>query len=186
MGAMPIALLDRTRVFVDLRATGLLRGLAHDPTLTASPELVSVEAGEGDSGSATTAVFRVESIEPPGDMSAADRGKMLENLRGSEVLDAVRFPTITLRGRYRAATGGGMLSGTLTVRGVARPVSMTVRVVREGDGLVASGAWEGKLTDLGIKPFKALLGALKLQDWIRLRFEAKFTGEGVDSRDERR
>lgn len=173
---MPVALLDRTRVFIDLRATGLLRGLGHDPTLAASPERVSVDAGEADAGgSATTAVFRVDAIEPPSDMSAADRRKMLEHLRGSEVLDAARFPTVVLQGRYRAAKGGGTLSGTLTVRGVARPVSMAVRVAREADGLVASGAWEGKLTELGVKPFKALLGALKLEDWIRLRLEARFT-----------
>ena len=38
--------------------------------------------------------------------------------------------------------------------------------------ILARGAWEGRLTDLGIKPFKALLGALKLEDWIRLRLEA--------------
>src|SRR5579863_5565306 len=118
MRGMPVALLDRTRVSIDLRATGLLRGLAHDPTLTARPERVSVDAEEADEGSMATAVFRVDAIEPPGDMSAADRRRMLENLRGSEVLDAVRFPTIALRGRYRAANGGGTLSGTLTVRGV--------------------------------------------------------------------
>jgi hypothetical protein len=44
---------------------------------------------------------------------------------------------------------------------------------RAGSDLVARGTWEGRLTDLGIKPFRALMGALKLEDWVRLRLEAK-------------
>jgi hypothetical protein len=171
---MPIALPDRSHVLIDLRATGLLRGLAHDPVLQARPERISVEVGAGDDGWTTSAVFRVDAIEPPGDMSTADRDRMLENLRGADVLDAARFPTIALEGRYRGTLAGGTLAGELVVRGVPRPMSMAVRVVREGGSLVASGAWEGRLTTLGIKPFKALLGALKLEDWTRLRLEARF------------
>jgi hypothetical protein len=43
----------------------------------------------------------------------------------------------------------------------------------EGDVTVVTGTWESTLNALGIKPFKALLGALKLEDWVRLRVEAK-------------
>jgi|SRR5580658_1992206 hypothetical protein len=174
MVSMPIALLDRSHVLIDLRATGLLRGLAHDPVLTAPAERISVDVGAGDDGWTTSAVFRVDAIEPPGDMSPADRDRMLENLRGADVLDAARFPTIALAGRYRGTLEGGALTGDVVLRGVPRPISMAVRVIREGDALVASGAWEGSLTALGIKPFKALLGALKLEDWTRLRLDARF------------
>jgi hypothetical protein len=67
-----------------------------------------------------------------------------------------------------------MLSGDLQVRGVPRRVSMSIRVAREAGALVATGAWEGRLTDLGIRPFKALLGAIKLEDHITLRLEMRF------------
>jgi hypothetical protein len=46
---------------------------------------------------------------------------------------------------------------------------------RRAELLLATGAWEGRLTDLGVPPFKALLGAIRLEDWIRLRLEARFT-----------
>jgi len=174
MPTMLVALPDQSCVHVDLRATGLLRGLAHDPTLTARPERLSVDVGQGEIDAIANAVFRVDAIEPPGDLPEADRDKMVENLRGPEVLDAVRFPTIALQARYRGTLDGGTLAGELVVRGAPRRISMAVRVSREDEVLVASGAWEGKLTDLGIRPFKALLGALKLQDWIRLRLEARF------------
>lgn len=174
---MPIALLDSSRVFVDLRAIGLLRGLAHDPTLTACPERVLVDTpGDGEIDSAVNALFAADAIQPPVNMSAADRDRMLQNLRGPEVLDSARFPTIELRARYRGTLDGGTLAGEIVVRGMPRPLSMAVRVTRAKDGaFVASGAWEGKLTNLGVKPFKALLGALKLEDWIRLRLEATFS-----------
>ncbi len=172
---MPIALLDQSRVLVDLRATGLLRGLAHDPTLTACPGRISVDMASGEIDSAVFAVFAVDAIEPPGGMSAADRGRMLENLRGRDVLDSARFPSIELRGRYRGTLDAGTLAGELVVRGVPRPISMAVSVTRATGKLVASGTWEGRLTTLGIKPFRALLGALKLEDWIRLRLEATFS-----------
>jgi hypothetical protein len=172
---MLIALLDQSRVLIDLRATGLLRGLAHDPTLTARPERVSVEVGEGEIDRAVSALFAVSAIEPPAELSPADRDRMLENVRGREVLEAARFPSVALEARYRGTLEGGTLAGDVIVRGVPRPISMSVMVVRGSNRIVASGAWEGKLTTLGIKPFKALLGALKLEDWIRLRLEASFS-----------
>jgi len=181
---MPTALLARpggSRVLIDLRATGLLRGLAHDPTLTACPERVTVDLEGGGEGWIASAVFRVDAIEAPGGMSRADHDKMLENLRGPDVLHSERFPTIALEGRYRGTLEGGTLAGDLVVRGVARRISMPVRVTRDADDLVASGVWEGKLTELGVKPFKALLGALKLEDWARLRVEARFAGPGAAS-----
>jgi len=172
---MPIALLAPSCVLVDLRATGLLRGFAHDPTLTACPERVVVEGlGAGPIDSAVNAVFVVDAIEAPGGMSPADRDRLLENLRGRDVLDSARFPTIELRARYRGTLEAGTLAGELVVRGAPRALSMAVGGTRANDGVVvASGVWEGKLTSLGVKPFRALLGALKLEDWVRLRLEVR-------------
>jgi hypothetical protein len=56
---------------------------------------------------------------------------------------------------------------------------MKVRVARDGDRFIAAGRWEGKLSALGVKPFKALLGALKLEDWICLRLQARFKVAGA-------
>lgn len=174
---MRLSLQDGSRVLIDLRATGLLRAVAHSPTLTAHPERVTVDFGEPSSEANEAAVeasFRADAIEAPADIPAADRAKMADNLRGREVLDAARFPTIDFRGRYAGSMDAGTLSGELRVRSVARPVSMSIRVAQSAGVLVATGAWEGRLTELGIRPFKALLGAIKLEDWIALRLEARF------------
>jgi hypothetical protein len=170
-----------SRVLIDLRATGPLAVLGHDPTLTARPAALSLEVGDGATGdvssidAAIELTFPVTSIEPPQGISASDREKMRENLLSREVLDAGRYATITLRGRYAGNLEAGTLSGELVVRAAPHRISMSVRVARDGARFTASGRWEGRLTDLGIKPFKALLGALRLEDWVALRLEARFS-----------
>ena len=166
-----------SRVLIDLRATGPLAVLGHDPTLTARPSALSVEVSDGANGPMDVPVeltFPVSSIEPPSGISDSDREKMRDNLLSRDVLDAGRYPTITLRARYSGTLEGGTLAGDLVVKGTPRRLSMNVRVVRDGERLTASARWDGKLTDLGVKPFKALLGALRLEDWAALRLEARF------------
>lgn len=165
---------DTACVFIDLRATGLLGALGHDPTLTARAGRFALEVGEGPVDAAVEARFAVDAIEVPADIPASDRAKMKDNLLSSAVLDAARFPAIELRGRYAGTLEGGTLSGSLVVRGASRPLSMKVRVAHDGDRFIAAGRWEGKLSALGVKPFKALLGALRLEDWICLRLQARF------------
>ncbi|MBV9950111.1 MAG: YceI family protein [Myxococcales bacterium] len=188
-----------SRVLIDLRATGFLQAIAHSPTLVAHPEPFAVELewpaegrreeGMGDEGTggggsgggggaidvAVDVQFLVSKIQAPASLSAADRAKMVENLRGADVLDAARFPRVEFHGRY-AGTGragrAGRLHGEWTIRGRAHPVDIEVHVTTEGGEFRARGAWEGTLSAVGIKPFRALLGALRLDDWIRLRLEA--------------
>jgi polyisoprenoid-binding protein YceI len=174
---MRLHLREASRVFIDLRATGLLRSVAHNPTLAARPERVAVEVttpAEAAVEAVVEATFDANAIEAPADMSASDREKMVDNLRGREVLDAARFPTLAFRGRYDGTLDAGTLSGELQVRGTTRRVSMGIHVSREAGVLVVTGGWEGRLTDLGIRPFKALLGAIKLEDWVALRLDARF------------
>jgi hypothetical protein len=171
---MRLTLQDGSRLLIDLRATGLLRAIAHSPTLTARPDRVTVDLAEPPGDAHVEASFRADAIEAPADVPASDRSKMVENLRSHEVLDARRFPTIDFRGRYVGTLEAGTLSGDLQVRGAPRRVSMAIRVSRQDGALLATGAWEGRLTDLGIRPFKALLGAIKLEDRITLRLEMRF------------
>jgi hypothetical protein len=170
---MRLELSPDSRVLVDLRAAGLLRAVAHDPTLRAvtPPLVLTLPDADGPLDVAVDAQFAVDAIEPPAGISAADRDQMRDNLRGADVLDAARWPTLDFHGRYAGTLSRGTLSGDLVVRGAPRPVTLDVTVSREARDFVARGAWEGRLTQLGVKPFHALLGALKLKDWIRLRLQ---------------
>jgi hypothetical protein len=167
---MRLELSPDSRVLVDLQATGLLRAVGHDPTLTARPRPATVDTDAGD----VAIVFRVRDVEPPADLSPSDREKMVDTLRSREVLDAERFPEVEVSGRYEGTMEGGTLAAEVIVRGAPHRIRVPLRVAGRGDGYAVTGTWEGALTDLGIKPFKALLGALRLKDWIRLRIEASF------------
>jgi len=171
---MRLRLSPHSRVYIDLRATGVLKALAHSPTLAARPDVDDVVA-EGDALDVELeARVPASTVEPPDDIPGPDRAKMRENLLGPHVLDARRFPTLVFRGRYAGSLAGGTLTGQLDVRGAPRRVSIPVALARHGGHYVATGAWEGKLTALGVAPFKALLGAIRLEDWIRLRVDARF------------
>ncbi len=118
--AMRLQLQDGSRIFIDLRATGLLRAVAHSPTLTARPARVTVDFADPPGESVVEATFRADAIEAPADIPASDREKMVENMRNREVLEASRFPTIDFRGRYAGTLDGGTLSGDLQVRSTVR------------------------------------------------------------------
>ncbi len=174
---MRLALHPDTRVFIDLRATGLLRAVGHDPTLAARPEPATFEVpGDPALPVPVALVFRADRIEAPPELDRGDRARMLDNLRSADVLEAARYPTVELQGRYVGDLARGHLDGELVLRGARRRIGLGLEVSRDpGEGRVlrARGTWEGRLTDLGIKPFRALMGALRLEDWIGLRVEAR-------------
>jgi len=172
---MQLTLSSGSRVEIDLRATGFLRAIAHDPTLIAPADTLVFDAPDGPLDLPLTVSFRVSRIEPPASLGASDRDKMKDNLMSNDVLDAAHHPTVDFRGRFAGTHEGGRVAGELVVRGKGHAVAFPVGVAREGDVLVATGTWEGRLTELGIKPFKALLGAIRLDDWVRLRLTARLS-----------
>jgi hypothetical protein len=169
---MRLLLEDAPCLRIDLRATGLLGSLGHDPTLSARAARLAVEVGEGPLEIPLEVSFAAAAIEVPADIPASDRMKMRDNMLSREVLDAVRFPHVDFRGRYTGTLDRGTLSGDLLVRGTPRSLTMPVSVAHSAGRFVVTGRWEGRLSALGIKPFKALLGALKLEDRVVLRLEA--------------
>jgi len=99
-----------------------------------------------------------------GALSAADRGNILENAR-DEVLQVGRYPEARYTGKaHQVAPGHFALEGTLALRDVNAPQS--VSVVLAGRQLVA----ECTLTPsvFGIKPFRALAGAIRIRDHARI------------------
>ncbi|SEK59686.1 YceI family protein [Rhodococcus maanshanensis] len=79
----------------------------------------------------------------------------------TRVMSTGEFPTATfvvdgpvdLSGLPRDGTTGTVTAtGTLTIKGVARPVTVDVEVLRSGDSLVASGSIPVTWTDFGVQP----------------------------------
>jgi polyisoprenoid-binding protein YceI len=109
----------------------------------------------------------------PESHSRSDSEKIRVRLLGPEVLDADRFPKIMVKGRYEGTLSTGTFDAHITLRGSPKPLALAVSVRPDGARLYVQGEWEGRLTQLGITPCRALLGALALKDWARLAFRVE-------------
>jgi hypothetical protein len=108
------------------------------------------------------------SAEVPGQAKSGTRRNMLSGA----VLDAERFPVITLTSAGIARAPEGNLVATLTV-GVAGhesilAVPFTVEI--SADRIAATGSVVLRQSDLGLTPLSVMLGALQVQDDITVKF----------------
>lgn len=109
----------------------------------------------------------------PPDVSEGAKAGTQHNMLGPALLDADRSPVIVLRALHTAkgADPGSVLAQVqCTVRGQAHTIAVPVRYELRGNELVVSGEMPLKQSDLGLTPFSALLGALQVQDEMRVSF----------------
>jgi YceI-like domain len=115
--------------------------------------------------------------EFPPEISAEAKAGTRSNMLGAALLDAQHHPEILLQSLRLEAEGGAAASGTVlahvqsSVRGQLRSFTVPVRYRVADDGSVeASGEFPLRQTDLGLTPFSAMLGALQVQDEMRVSF----------------
>jgi polyisoprenoid-binding protein YceI len=87
-----------------------------------------------------------------------------------ETFPDIRFGLTRLE--MRPAVGGGYrAAGVLTIAGVSRDVAFDVTTVRDGNSVTVKGETDVVMTDYGITPPKAMLGMLKTDPKVTVRFE---------------
>ena len=107
----------------------------------------------------------------PDTLKAKDKTD-IEEATAKDVLHPAKFPTICFRSTdVQAKSGGYHVKGELTLHGTTRPVAFDVAVANDKDVT-------GKITlsqkDFGIKPYKALLGTLKVKNELDVAFDFKW------------
>jgi len=132
----------------------------------------------------------------PPDVSEGAKEGTRRNMLGAALLDAEHNPEILLRGAASASptAPSGAASAASDTRAVVARVESTIRgqqhtfsvplCYRLGDGvLTATGEFPLRQSELGLTPFSAMLGALQVQDEmrIRLRVVARAAGSGAAS-----
>jgi YceI-like domain len=145
---------------------GLLSRVAHDLRLRATRLSLRLQGEElelrVEASSLMVEGVMAEGQLRPSELSARDRAEVERTAREA-VLQAGRYPQICYRGRW---VGSG-LSGELELRG--RRASLQVPA-EERDGRLI-GEVELRPSLWGIEPYTAMLGALRVQDRVRLRFD---------------
>ena len=149
--------------------TGLLSPVAHDLQLSLERWELHRE-GTGLVFRARLESLRVDGpivrgkLEPRG-ISDRDRAKIKGHISDT-VLCTTEHPVAIFKGQQV----GSMLRGPLRLRGQAHEISFALR---EEEGRI-HGEVEIQPSRWGIAPFKALGGAIKLKDHVRIAFSMNF------------
>lgn len=107
--------------------------------------------------------------------------ELTEKLKGEGWFDAAKFPEATFTASKIAPTGGNAatISGDLTLHGVTKPVTLTVRLIGSGVNPIDKTTTVGfqatgtiKRGDFGIKQYLPALG-----DEVQLKIDAAFVLE---------
>lgn len=156
-----------TAVHVFTFKDGLLARLAHDLRLSVHAFEVSLDGGQ------VAATLRPESMQVDGvphgatldtaALSKGDKEKIHQTML--EVLKTSQHPDIRFMGRVVGAPGQLHVEGTLHLAGAQLP--LTIPVVQEKDAVVMRVTLTP--SRFGIAPYKALGGAIRLQDRVEVQ-----------------
>jgi polyisoprenoid-binding protein YceI len=107
----------------------------------------------------------------PPDVPAADKEGTRKNMLRAEVLDAERYPNVTLRSvRISGSAEAPQILARITIKDASREVQVPTKVQVQGNRLSAQGEFDILQTEFGIKPFSVGLGALQVQDRLHIRY----------------
>lgn len=125
--------------------------------------------------------LRARELSPdfPPDVPDSAREGTRRNMLGPALLDAEHYPEIVLRALTLVAPAGAaggasnsvMARVAVQVHGQERSVEVPVSYQLGADTLKVSAQFPLRQTDLGLTPFTAMLGALAVQDEMRVRLE---------------
>jgi polyisoprenoid-binding protein YceI len=175
---------DASRIWLYLRADGPLARVGHTHVICATglagtiwlqpqPERSRLELQLPVDqlvvdDPAERAVAGAEFSEPLDD---AARAGTREHMLGASQLDATHFPSIELHSqRVQVTPDGLMLDLAVHLRDHDATLTVPVQWQVQGDGLEASGETRFEQTALGLVPYTALFGALRVADTVRVHF----------------
>ncbi|MFT4621584.1 MAG: polyisoprenoid-binding protein YceI [Myxococcota bacterium] len=176
-------------VFKDPNTIGA--GLAHDHAIVASNFDGKVTWNVDDASVCDVSIsfpvtaLRVDpgnarsrvGIDPDDTVGDGGKGTITSNFLGKSQLDASSFPTIAFKSTSCSGTTGKVkVTGDMSIRGVAKTVTVTMDVSAVGTSFTAKGSFATTHGDFGFKPFSAGFGALKNQD--KLAFVIDVAGSG--------
>ena len=141
--------------------------LAHDLILSPSQwsGTMNVDADNPAASSASLSIDArsIQILEAVGGMkslSDKDRRDIAKNI-DEKVLDTGKFSTLTFESTsVSGAEPNFNVAGNMTIKGTTRPVNVALNV--NGSQVAARTSISQK--DFGIKPFSAMMGAIKLRD----------------------
>lgn len=114
---------------------------------------------------------REEGADFPVNISEQAKEGTRRNLLGPAVLDAERFPRVLLKSLEISGADAPQVVAALTIKDVTRRIAMPVALREDGGALRVRGEFAIEQTAFGITPYSVALGALQVQNELRIKFE---------------
>jgi polyisoprenoid-binding protein YceI len=120
---------------------------------------------------AATSLLVLPQGEPEGDAQ-----KVEQAMKGPQVLDVAKFPSIRFRSRLvtgKQLSAGSYelrVTGDLSLHGIVHPVVVPLQLEVRGDALTAIGKVGVKQSDFGIEPTSAAGGLVQVEDEVTVTF----------------
>lgn len=104
-------------------------------------------------------------------VSEKDKNGTRRNMLSPDLLDSEQFPEIRLTSSAITQTGKGFdLDVTVTIKGVSSTVRFPVSLTLDEHQITAQGNTSVSQDELGLTPFSVMLGALRVEDTLQLRY----------------
>lgn len=160
---------------------GLLSAVAHDLKIAVTRFRIDIDEsarrveGRFDAASLRVVNAMRDGKESEGTLSA-DQKREIEGNIVRHVLASASHPEIRFASTSVSEEGDGFrLEGELALHGKTRPQSVSVR--RDGDRYVATARLHQP--DFGIRPYSAMLGALKVKADVEVRIGLPWPPKGA-------
>jgi hypothetical protein len=163
---------------------GALANLGHNHVLLLRPDQGWIESTASIAASSFYLQFPLERVivddatlrgqegaDFPGDIPEDAKQGTARNMLGEALLDAAHHPLLIIRSAAIAAHGEGFTAIVhVNVAGHESNLSATFTREESGADLVTSGQLNLRQSELGLKPFSIMLGALQVQDQMVVKF----------------
>jgi hypothetical protein len=176
--------IEKSEIRVLVYRGGLFGGFGHNHVISTSNISGQIEIVENLADSRAELIIPVESLDVDIDAARLEEGESFEkvvpdkdkqgtreNMLGAKVLDGANFPNVTAR----LLSWSGQLPqieivSEFVVRGQPRILEFPASVIMSDGQIVMKGSFVVTHGDLGLKPYKALLGGLRVRDELEIKF----------------
>lgn len=158
---------QRSKITIHVGKSGLLSAAAHNHTINAP-----IASGTMRESAPAHIEFTIETakmlVEPDPKIDAKDQATIQMHMEDM-TLETKRFPEIVFRSSHidKLPSGDWKADGDLTLHGVTKPVSLTVK--QAGDSYTTHTVL--KQTDFGIQPISIGGGVIKVKNEVEIDFQ---------------
>ena len=172
VGAVPHQLIG-SRLALEVEKTGLMSGKTHVFQFERYGGRLDYDEARPENSRVTLRIESASIVCRDAWLSGKDLKKVQVHAE-NEMLAVKQHPEILFTSTRITKESQTLfeVAGDLTIRGLARPVTVLVEIVPESGGRIGfKGQAVVRLTDYGLKPPSALLGAIGTRDEMRVSFE---------------